>query len=228
MILPKDCTEKNILSDEVFEQIFEMTDPVEQAKEIMAFQRRAVELDEGLKLREQHFVKDFNQMLRAWKQIATKSGKRQRVPNMQDNFTEFDYFGNGTELYCGSWTANDDGVRTFNLLGEVLACYHPILPVERLENLETGEEQLLLAYKRNGKWKTHKVPKDVVSTASKITALSKYGVAVTSENAKALVRYLSDIENWNDNIIRVQRSTSKLGWLKDDFIPYDKLGRIVQ
>ena len=66
------------------------------------------------------------------------------------------------------------------------------------------------------------MPKDVVSTASKITALSKYGVAVTSENAKALVRYLSDIENWNDNIIRVQRSTSKLGWLKDDFIPYDK------
>ena len=52
-----------------------------------------------------------------------------------------------------------------------------------------------------------------MATASKITALSKRGIAVTSENAKLLVRFLSDVENLNDNEIQVQYSTSKLGWI---------------
>ena len=46
-------------------------------------------------------------------------------------------------------------------------------------------------------------------------------MAVTSENAKLLVRFLSDVENMNDNEINVQYSTSKLGWIKNGFIPYD-------
>ena len=33
--------------------------------------------------------------------------------------------------------------------------------------------------------------------------------------------YLSDIENLNDENIKVQRSTSKLGWIKEAFIPYN-------
>ena len=52
-------------------------------------------------------------------------------------------------------------------------------------------------------------------------SLSKLGVSVTSENAKLLVKYLSDVENLNDNDIPLQKSTSKLGWIRDDFIPYD-------
>ena len=52
-------------------------------------------------------------------------------------------------------------------------------------------------------------------------SLSKLGVSVTSENAKLLVKYLSDVENLNDNDIPLQKSTSKLGWIGGDFIPYD-------
>ncbi|WP_244062784.1 DUF927 domain-containing protein, partial [Faecalicatena contorta] len=37
-----------------------------------------------------------------------------------------------------------------------------------------------------------------------------------------LVRFLSDVENFNDNEINVQYSSSKLGWIKGGFIPYDK------
>ena len=61
----------------------------------------------------------------------------------------------------------------------------------------------------------------MISSASKIVALSKLGVAVTSENAKLLVKYLSDVENLNDEDIPVQMSSSKLGWIGDGFIPYD-------
>ena len=222
MLLPEDCNENNILSDDVFAQIIDEKDPILQAKSIIGFQNRAAELDDKLKARDRHFVSQFKLLLKQWQSVAKEATKKKKVPNQEDNFTDFDYFGNGTELYCGPWIANDDGVKGYNLFGEILACYHPILPVERLENLETGEEQILIAFKRNGKWKTHKVPKDVISTASKITALARFGVSVTSENARHLVRFLSDVENWNDNVIQLQRSTSKLGWLKGDFIPYDK------
>lgn len=90
-----------------------------------------------------------------------------------------------------------------------------------MKNLETGEEQIKLAYKRNHRWTEITVPKDIISSASKIVSLSKLGVSVTSENAKLLVKYLSDVENLNDNDIPLQKSTSKLGWIGGDFIPYD-------
>ena len=93
---------------------------------------------------------------------------------------------------------------------EQIACYHPILPIERLRNLETGEEQIKLAFKRNGRWEEIIVPKVMITSASKIVALSGRGVAVTSENAKLLVRYLSDVENRNTGQIAVQYSSSKL------------------
>ena len=61
----------------------------------------------------------------------------------------------------------------------------------------------------------------MVTSASKIVSLSGRGISVTSENAKLLVRYLSDVENMNDSHIKVQYSTSKLGWISGQFIPYD-------
>ena len=222
MLVPSECNEKNILSDEVFEQIITEEDPVNQAKSIIAFQNRAKELDDNLKTRDRHYVNNFNRLLKQWQKLAKESAETKKNPSKEDNYTNFDYFGNGIELKCGSWVADDKGVKGYNLFGEVLACYHPILPIERLENLETGEEQIVLAFKRGNKWKVHKVPKDVISSATKITALSRFGVAVTSENARHLVRFLSDIENWNEGLIQLRQSTSKLGWLKDDFIPYDK------
>src|SRR5690606_15652709 len=44
----------------------------------------------------------------------------------------------------------------------------------------------------------------------------------TSENARNLVRYLSDIENYNIDLIGTQISTSKLGWIEKEFMPYGK------
>ena len=46
------------------------------------------------------------------------------------------------------------------------------------------------------------------------------GISVTSENARNLVRYLSDIENYNIDLIGTQMSTSKLGWIEGEFMPY--------
>ena len=56
-------------------------------------------------------------------------------------------------MFCGAWIAGEDGVYAQNdSQVDAVACYHPILPVERMKNLETGEEQIKIAYKRNGRW----------------------------------------------------------------------------
>ena len=88
--------------------------------------------------------------------------------------------------------------------------------------MENGEEQITLAFKRNGLWSEITVPKDMVANSRAITTLAKYGISVTSETAKLLVRYLADVENYNDDKINLIRSSSKLGWHDNEFLPYDK------
>lgn len=208
-----ELTSDSILSDEVLTEVFEQEDEIYKARLILSLEDRAAQL--GVKGK-------FVELVRAFKRVekATRQKKKQQN-SLVDNWTNFT--GEYENMMCGSWVASDDGIYTFNkdYSNEVIVCYHPILPVERLRNLETGEEQLKLAFKRNHTWREVIVPKDLVSSANKIVALSKLGVAVTSENAKLLVKYLSDVENLNDDHIPVQKSTSKLGWIGNGFMPYD-------
>ena len=136
-----------------------------------------------------------------------------------NNVTNFD--GCEKSYNCGAWVANDTGVRTFTVMGERLACYHPILPVARMINIQTGKEKVKLQFKKGDFWKDIVVDKSIIASSSKIVALADFGVSVTSENSKALVSYLSDVENLNVGDIEVRNSTSKLGWIKGDFVPYD-------
>ena len=129
--------------------------------------------------------------------------------------TEFD--SNYGEMRCGNWIANDNGIRTFGPFGgEILACYHPIIPVQRLINAETHREKIKLAYKKGEHWKDIIVDKGTIASANKIVGLADFGISVTSESAKNLVRYLSDIENFNMERIEVQVSTGKLGWIEKE------------
>lgn len=209
---PLDRLDKNsILEERVFQELFDQEDEIKKARLMIALADRAEEL--GVKTK-------FNTILRAYKRVDKEMRKQDNSPSLVENWTNFT--GPYDNMRCGLWIASDKGVYAQKEGGlEDVACYHPILPIERLKNLETGDEQLKLAYKRNNRWEEIIVPKDLVATASKITSLSKRGVAVTSENAKLLVRFLSDVENMNDNEIKVQYSTSKLGWIKNGFIPYD-------
>lgn len=205
--------EKTILSDEVFEEIFSQEDEIYKARLLLSAQ----EVAERFKVKGK-----FNEMVRAYKRVdrATKRIEHKKALGAMDNYTNFD--GPYSNMFCGSWIAEETGIYAQNMATvEQLACYHPILPVERLKNLETGEEQIKLAFKRNGRWEEIIVPKVMITSASKIVSLSGRGVAVTSENAKLLVRYLSDVENRNTDQIEVKYSSSKLGWIRKEFLPYD-------
>lgn len=214
MIQIKELDAESILEDEVFIELFEMTDPIERSRRKIQLQHRAKAL--GVK-------SDFDEMMRGYTQADREMKRQSKESNTVcslDNYTNFT--GDYDRMYCGMWIANDAGIFSQKSGGiEEVVCYHPILPIERLKNLETGEEQIKLAYKRNGRWQEIVVPKTMITSANKIVALSGRGIAVTSENAKLLVKYLADVENGNDDYIDVQYSTSKLGWIGKEFIPYD-------
>lgn len=203
----------SILEEDVFVEIFNQEDEILRARMILSLRDRAAEL--GVKGK-------FEDLLKAYKKVDKETRRREREKpiTMLDRWTNFE--GPYDNMYCGAWIAGEEGVYAqSDSQIEAVACYHPIIPVERMKNLETGEEQIKIAYKRNGTWNEIIVPKTLVTSASKIVSLSGRGISVTSENAKLLVRYLSDVENMNDSQIKVQYSTSKLGWIQDQFIPYD-------
>lgn len=217
MVPLNELTAETVLSDDVLTEVFDQEDELYKSRLLLSLEDRAGEL--GVK-------KKFQELIKAYKRVEREMRRQERErkgrPSVLENWTNFE--GPYDRMQCRQWIATEEGICLNNPstgYTDVLACYHPILPVERLKNLETGEEQIKLAYKRNGRWEEIIVPKTMVTSANKIVSLSGRGIAVTSENAKYLVRYLADVENANENYIVVQYSTSKLGWIKGGFLPYD-------
>ena len=126
------------------------------------------------------------------------------------------------ELDGGEWLCDENGVKRNGSTFVEVACCHPIMPVGRLVNIDTGEEKLKIAYSKGKRWRYAIYGKDVLFVANKITQLAAIGIAVTSENAKLLVKYLCDVENINYDILPERSSVGRLGYVGDDgiFSPY--------
>lgn len=205
----------SIVSDEVLIEVFEEQDAIQQARLLLALQEKAKLL--GVKVQFDALVKAYKKVNR---EIEKANKETSQSNNSFDNFTQFDYFDDGHELYCGNWIADQNGVRTFTMFGEQLACYHPILIAQRLMNVETNKEKVKLAFCKGFKWKEIIVDKGMIASSNKIVGLADYGVSVTSETSKALVKFLSDLENYNIEVIETRASTSKFGWINNEFMPY--------
>ena len=105
----------------------------------------------------------------------------------------------------------------------VIACSHPIMPVEILKNVDTSEERITLAYFKSASWQHITVDRSVCANTNKIVdVLSQYGIEVTSDNAKSLVRYISDCVGYNPVALEPKKSINRLGWVGAAFTPYEK------
>lgn len=205
--------ENSILEKPVFEELYSIQDDYEQADRLIALTERAY--DFGKKCGD-----NFKKKARAFKKQLEKERKNSQKP-LAARRTEFAYFEDGHELNCGNWIADQSGILQYNPYGMAnMACYHPILITQILQNMETKKQKVKLAFCVAGNWSEIVVDKGMIASASKITALSEYGVNATSENAKYLVKYLADIENMNIGTIERKVSTSKFGWVNGNFIPY--------
>lgn len=207
-------TADSILSDDLLSEVFNEDDAVYQTRAIMALEDRASQL--GVKTK-------FSKLVSAYKAAKREYIKANRQKS--ESLCNYTNFGSDKypDVYCGNWVADESGVRTYDNTGVKLACYHPILPIEVLTNVETNVQKVTLAFCRKGRWSKVTVPKSVVSNNNKIVALADLGIAVTSDSAKYLVRYLADVENEGlaRGTIPERLSTAKMGWIDGKFMPYD-------
>ena len=138
-----------------------------------------------------------------------------------DNETQFS--DSPLVLDAGEWETDDEGVRKKFGYDTAIACSHPILPVERLVNIDTGMEKLTLAFRHgiNAPWRRVVVDKDDLKDARSVTSLYKKGISVTSENAKFFVKYIQELEDMNRERIPERKSIGRLGYIPGEgFSPF--------
>lgn len=195
--------------DEIFYHIFEIEDIVQREQYIEALKNKARELRR---------YNEFNSILKAY-----FTDYQQRM-HRTDNVTRFT--GQPLQLECGKWIAADQGIFTEKMdtrgfTTKIMACPHPILPTEILENVDTAESRVTLSYFKYGEWKSITVNKEVCADNSAIVkALGKYSIDITSENAKYLVQYISDCIGFNPATLKPKKSINRLGWSGNEFMPY--------
>ncbi|WP_167955616.1 DUF927 domain-containing protein [Anaerosporobacter faecicola] len=209
----KDITKEDLLSsDDILCEVFEQEDEIYKAKLLATLADHAKSL--GIKTA-------FESLVKAYKKQLKEFNKTQQAQQQQsDGFTHFSN-SKYPDMRCGAWIADDSGIKMHTQRnGEVTVFPHPILPVQMLKNVNTGYMKVKLVYKIRDTWEEIIVSKDEICSSNKILILARNGIEVTSENARSLVKYLSDLISYNRDIVDIQISTSKLGWVKKEFMPY--------
>lgn len=195
--------------DELFYRILEIKDNIERTQFLNAVRNKAKTIG-----RAKEFGEVFKAFFEDYKQKMLDKGN-------VTHFTE-----QPLQLQCGMWDANDLGVSTvkYDKSGfptTVVACSHPVLPIEILKNIDTGIERVTLAFFKYGGWQKVTVGREICADNTAIVkVLSKIGIEVTTENSKNLVRYISDCIGMNPVRLEPKRSINRLGWAGNEFMPY--------
>ena len=197
-------------TDDLFFAILETADVLERAQFIEQIRRKCQDVGR---------LREFNNLLKAW---ILKSTQLQK----QGNSNKTQFTDAPLQLNCGRWRADDLGVVLNDVTAQgvpitITACPHPIIPVERYINLDTDTEKIKLAFFKDSRWREVTVDAGTVLNKTSIIQLADRGVLVTSESAKDLVKYLSDVISLNAREIPLYNSIGRLGWIDGDFIPYN-------
>ena len=128
-------TPESILGEDVFNRLFDIANEIEREQIHQKLQDRAKILN--VKQKFDSLYRSYYKVDREMKRTAIKAATTTSVNQM----TTFD--GPYPDMQCGSWIASEAGIyaQTSGVI-DTVACYHPILPIERLKNMETGEEQI--------------------------------------------------------------------------------------
>lgn len=195
---------------------FESTEPFEWLCQYLSNKFIFLQLREQARKRASAVgFKNFVTLLNAYLEAKVKENRIEL-----ERATQFD--GQPVELYCGNYICDESGVGYYGRQGEpITVCRHPILPVSRLVNIDTGEMRLEMAFKRGNRWRNVVIDRATLASQQKILDLSKLGVAVDSDNAKELVKYITFIESQNYDKLGETNSVGRLGWIEGQgFSPY--------
>lgn len=112
------------------------------------------------------------------------------------------------------WIYSERGISVIDekKYAPVVVCRTPIILTQRLKSIETGDEKIEIAFKRDDQWHTAIYPRSTIFSSRSITALADLGCTITSENAKQVVRFLGALEAENIDIIPKADATATFGW----------------
>lgn len=205
--------DKDFLVDpQLFDELFAIEDEFDREQKIQELQDKAKE--KGCK-------GSFDDLLKAKKRSVRADMKKLMPADKKSKITDFSACGNDVVLKTGMWDADHKGIRTWSDRGVVVACNHPIYPARILRNAETGKCKIELEFYVRGQWRKVVVDRKTIASANSIISLADNGIHANSDNAKALVRYLADVETLNEDLIQEQKSSGKLGWIDGVFLPFD-------
>lgn len=194
----------NILNSETFEELFNISD----------FKERQNKENELLKVaKEYKKATEFKKILEKEKSKYIKKGC-----TLGDRKLDFGEKAKIRYMKAGEYSQSQMGIFTYN--GNKV-CSQLIEPITIYENIESSEEKVKCAFLSGGKWKYFIADRLTLSHNGKIVNLANKGLDVTSDSARFLVKYLNDMLTLNVDIIPIKKSTSKLGWSGNNFIPYD-------
>lgn len=153
--------------------------------------------------------------------------KRAKVVNIEQEMAQEAIAGAPLNLrQPEGWVYSEKGISVIDekKYTPTNVCRTPIILTQRLRSIETGDEKIEIAFKRDDQWHSAIYPRSTIFSSRSITALADLGCTITSENAKQVVRFLGALEAENIDIIPKADATSTFGWQPGKrFVPgYDK------
>lgn len=95
-----------------------------------------------------------------------------------------------------------------------------VVPIKIIQNVDTDEEKIEIALRKNEQWKTGVFSKQQIYSG--IMELANFGLPVNTTNSKMFIKYFANLEAENEENIPKIKSVSKLGWRDNFFVPFSK------
>jgi Superfamily II helicase and inactivated derivatives len=193
-----------------YEYLYSIKNPLEKQKAVVSLEQYAVSVGVS--------KKDYRAF---WK--AYQAQMHSSIVASENGVTEF--ANQSMELDTGEWRADESGVWRNGDRGTIdVACSHPIMPIQRIHNIDTSAVKVILLYRRGQQkqaWHNLMVSLGTITNAKTILSLADNGVSVTSgKRSQNLVDYLTEVMDRNYDRIPERLGVSRLGWSREGFIPY--------
>lgn len=120
------------------------------------------------------------------------------------------------------WGYNDPRAAVFQLIEKMVdnvpvvkrlpVTYDPIVISRRMQDVDSGNIMLELAWRVGRKWNTHTFDRDVCFSSRDLVRTAAQGVPVGTDNSLDLVKYLRAYEHHNLPVIMRGYVNSSMGW----------------
>ena len=206
----KQLSSSEILQSSLIKEILTIENADIRERCLMAAENRARELK---------VIQNFKRLFKIVQAEMIQDSKQ--IDSLETCFTKAPI-----KLKCKNYVCNDFGITKseFNPIlmrtADTLICTHPLLPVERLINVDTNIEKVKLSFYKDKKWQSVIAERNTLASKNKILQLANTGIEVNENNAKDMITYISDLISINSETIPCNKAVTHLGWVEEGFIPF--------